>query len=50
MLVDLYPVDDLFDQLDITLEEVLTILVRGGHVQLPDYLSYEEDARFRIEE
>lgn len=43
-LLDLYELDDLFDELDITKEEVLTILLEGGHVALPPYLekTYDE--------
>ena len=50
MLIELYPeLDDLFDELDITIEEVISILLKGGHVKLPDYLDYGDDG-FRSEE
>lgn len=39
MLIDLYPdLDELFDVLDIEIEEVIEILIRGGHVKLPEYV------------
>lgn len=39
MLMDLYPdLEELFEVLDIEIQEVLTILVRGGHVKLPDFI------------
>jgi hypothetical protein len=39
MLIKLYPdLDELFDILDIDLHDVIAILVRGGHVKLPDYV------------
>lgn len=38
MLLELYPLDDLFDILDIEVEEVISILVKGGHVKLPEFI------------
>lgn len=38
MLLELYPLDDLFDILDIEVEEVIAILVKGGHVRLPEFI------------
>ena len=38
MLLDLYPLDELFDILDIEVEEVIAILIRGGHAQLPEFI------------
>ena len=38
MLLDTYSLDDVFDILDIEVEEVIAILVRGGHVKFPDYI------------
>lgn len=37
-LLELFELDELFDHLDITPEEVLTILIEGGHVKVPEYL------------
>ena len=37
MLIELHPIDEIFDILDIDLADVIAILVRGGHVKLPDY-------------
>jgi hypothetical protein len=38
MLLDIYPLDELFDILDIEIEDVIEILVKGGHVQLPEFI------------
>lgn len=38
MLIELHPIDEIFDILDIDLADVIAILVRGGHVKLPDYV------------
>ena len=39
MLIEMYPdTDELFDVLDIELVDVIEILIRGGHVRLPDYI------------
>jgi riboflavin biosynthesis pyrimidine reductase len=37
-LIDLYPLEELFEVLDITPERVLEILLEGGHVVLPEFL------------
>jgi hypothetical protein len=45
-LIDLYPLEELFEVLDITPERVLEILLSGGHVVLPEFLernSYGEE-------
>ena len=40
MLLELYPDrDELFDVLDIELSRVIEILLKGGHVSLPDFLN-----------
>ena len=31
-------IQEMFDELDIELEDVIEILIRGGHVVLPDWL------------
>lgn len=39
MLIEMYPdTDELFDVLDIELVNVIEILVRGGHVKIPEYI------------
>jgi hypothetical protein len=38
MLLDIYPLDELFDVLDIEIEAVIEILVKGGHVRLPEFI------------
>ena len=38
MLIETYDIDELFDVLDIELEDVIEILVRGGHVQIPEHI------------
>ncbi len=39
MLLELYPdLDELFDVLDIEISDVLAILVKGGHVKIPEYI------------
>lgn len=43
MLIETYPIDELFDVLDIELEDVIAILVRGGHVTIPDYIEVLPD-------
>ena len=42
MLLELYPLDELFEVLDITPEQVLAILFKGGHVTLPPYLDKDD--------
>jgi len=38
-LIELYPdLDELFDVLDITIEDVLEILLLGGHISIPEFL------------
>lgn len=40
----LYPdLDELFDVLDIDIEDVIEILLDGGHVQLPPFLEGLKD-------
>lgn len=34
-----HDVQEMFDELDIELEDVIDILIRGGHVVLPDWLN-----------
>jgi hypothetical protein len=41
-LLELYPLDELFEVLDITPERVLEILFEGGHVVLPWFLDRED--------
>lgn len=43
MLLDLYPLDDLFDVLDIEPQRVLEILLEGGHVVLPPFMHKDLD-------
>jgi hypothetical protein len=43
-LLELYTLDDLLDELEITPEEMLTILLVGGHVVLPPWLEEPSDA------
>lgn len=38
MLLDIYPLDELFDVLDIEIEDVIAILVKGGHIKLPEFI------------
>lgn len=38
MLLDIYPLDELFDVLDIEIETVIEILVKGGYVKLPEFI------------
>lgn len=39
VLLEVYEdLEDLFDALDITINEVLSILLQGGHVELPPFL------------
>jgi hypothetical protein len=38
MLLDLYPLEELFEVLDIEPSRVLEILIKGGHVILPDFV------------
>lgn len=38
MLLELYPLDELFDILDIEVADVIAILVKGGHVKIPEYV------------
>ncbi len=40
LLIDLFgnDLERLFEELDITLEQVLTILLEGGHACLPPYI------------
>ena len=33
-----HDIQEMFDELDIELEDVIEILIRGGHVVLPDWL------------
>lgn len=38
-LLELYPTEtELFDVLDIELEEVLMILLMGGHIKMPEFV------------
>lgn len=41
MLLGLYELEELFEVLDITPEQVLRILLEGGHVTLPPFLEKE---------
>lgn len=43
-LLELYTLDDLLDELEITPEEMLTILLVGGHVVLPPWMEDTKDA------
>ena len=38
MMLELFDLEDVFEQLDITPEQVLEILYEGGHIDLPPYL------------
>ena len=39
MLIEIHTdTDELFDVLNIELVDVIEILVRGGHVRIPDYI------------
>ena len=42
MLLELYSVEEALEVLDITAEECIEILVRGGHCVLPDFLDANE--------
>ena len=42
MLLELYSVEEALEVLDITAEECIEILVRGGHCALPDFLDIED--------
>lgn len=37
LLLKEYDIDIILDMCDITPEQVLTILVEGGHIELPDW-------------
>lgn len=43
-LLDTLSLEDIFEELDITPHEVLVILFKGGHVELPPWLEEEDDA------
>jgi hypothetical protein len=38
MMLELFSLEEVFENLDITPERVLEILYEGGHVDLPPYL------------
>lgn len=42
MLLELYSVEEALEVLDITAEECIEILVRGGHCTLPDFLDVDD--------
>jgi hypothetical protein len=44
-LLDLYELEELFEVLDVTPYEVVTILLRHGYATLPPFLEDMEDAR-----
>lgn len=39
--LELYPLEEILERADITPEEVLIILVTGGHIEIPDYVRTE---------
>lgn len=41
-LLELYTLEELFEVLDITPYEVISILLNSGHIELPEYVSREE--------
>ena len=41
MLLELYSVEEALEVLDVTPEECIEILLRGGHCKLPDYLEID---------
>jgi hypothetical protein len=42
-LIDLYDTEELFEVLDITIDEVVRILLKHGYVQLPPFLEDNND-------
>lgn len=42
-LLELYTLEDALEAMDITVEEVLSILLNNGHCELPPFLLIEED-------
>lgn len=44
-LLELYSTEEVFDILDITIEEVLEHLLEGGFVVLPPFLERDNDAQ-----
>ena len=47
VLLDLYPLDELFDVLDITPQEVLEHLFKAGLIQIPPFLEDMEDGLYQ---
>ena len=49
-LLEIYPdLDDLFDQLEITPYDVIKILLKGGHIVMPEYLIEDRDDDDRLD-
>lgn len=48
-LLELFPLEELFEHLDITPYQVLKILLDGGHVNIPPYLERDDEYRDREE-
>lgn len=42
-LLELFPIDEILEMCDITEEETLTILVVGGHIKLPPFISHSTE-------